>query len=113
FKVPWVWPGSTERVLRVSIGAVIGALLQEERNEVRTSAILCLRELFQFRLVQTDRNFTNFLWDSRARQLFLFLVDFCVTREYTKEFMDSWLCLLQAAGSEDCIACTEWSQKLG
>ncbi|KAG2737756.1 hypothetical protein P692DRAFT_20760994, partial [Suillus brevipes Sb2] len=43
----------------------------------------------------------------------LFLVDFCVTREYTKEFMDSWLHLLQAAGSEDCIACTEWSQKLG
>jgi hypothetical protein len=49
----------------------------------------------------------------RLLQLFLFLVDFCVTREYTKEFMDSWLCLLQAAGSEDCIACTEWSQKLG
>ena len=42
FKVPWVWSGSTERVLvmehvdGVSIGdAVIGALPQEERNEVR------------------------------------------------------------------------------
>jgi aarF domain-containing kinase len=47
FKVPWVWPGSTERVLvmehvdGVSIGdAVIGALPQEERNEVRTFAII-------------------------------------------------------------------------
>jgi aarF domain-containing kinase len=47
FKVPWVWPGSTERVLvmehvdGVSIGdAVIGALPQEERNEVRTSSIV-------------------------------------------------------------------------
>jgi aarF domain-containing kinase len=42
FKVPWVWPGSTERVLvmehveGINIGdAVIGALPQEERNEVR------------------------------------------------------------------------------
>ena len=47
FKVPWVWPGSTERVLvmehveGVSIGdAVIGALPQEERNEVRK--LFCL-----------------------------------------------------------------------
>lgn len=42
FKVPWVWQGSTERVLvmehveGVSIGdAVIGSLPQGERNEVR------------------------------------------------------------------------------
>jgi aarF domain-containing kinase len=41
FKVPWVWPGSTERVLvmehmeGVSIeDAVIGALPQEKRREV-------------------------------------------------------------------------------
>ncbi|KAG1733737.1 ABC1-domain-containing protein [Suillus lakei] len=119
FKVPWVWPGSTERVLvmehveGVSIGdAVIGALPQEERNEIASRIIeLCLRELFQFRLMQTDPNFTNFLWDSRAQQLSL--VDFGATREYTKEFMDNWLCLLQAGASEDRTACAEWSQKLG
>ncbi|KAG2143902.1 ABC1-domain-containing protein [Suillus cothurnatus] len=119
FKVPWVWPGSTERVLvmehveGVSIGdAVIGALPQEERNEIASRIIeLCLRELFQFRLMQTDPNFTNFLWDSKAQQLSL--VDFGATREYTKKFMDSWLSLLQAAASEDRIACAEWSQRLG
>ncbi|KAG1791065.1 ABC1-domain-containing protein [Suillus plorans] len=119
FRVPWVWPGSTERVLvmehveGVSIGdAIVGGLPQEERNEIALQIIeLCLWELFQFRFMQTDPNFTNFLWDSRAQQLSL--VDFGTTREYTKEFMDSWLCLLQAAASEDCIACAEWSQKLG
>ncbi|KAG2034193.1 ABC1 family-domain-containing protein [Suillus americanus] len=119
FKVPWVWPGSTEHVLvmehveGVSIGdAVIGALPQEERNEIASRIIeLCLRELFQFRLMQTDPNFTNFLWNLKAQQLSL--VDFGATREYTKEFMDSWLRLLQAAASEDRIACAEWSQKLG
>ncbi|KIK32572.1 hypothetical protein CY34DRAFT_18945 [Suillus luteus UH-Slu-Lm8-n1] len=98
--------------LALVLGAVIGALPQEERNEIASRTIeLCLRELFQFRLVQTDCNFTNFLWDSRAQQLFL--ADFGVTREYTKEFMDSWLRLLQATASEDRIACAEWSQKLG
>lgn len=119
FKVPWVWPGSTERVLvmehveGVSIGdAAIGALPQGERNEIASRIIeLCLRELFQFRLMQTDPNFTNFLWNSRTQQLSL--VDFGATREYTKEFMDSWLLLLQAAASEDRTACAEWSQKLG
>ncbi|KAG1821390.1 ABC1 family-domain-containing protein [Suillus variegatus] len=101
FRVPWVWPGSTERVLvmehveGVSIGdAIVGGLPQEERNEIASRIIeLCLRELFQFRLMQTDPNFTNFLWDSRAQQLSL--VDFGATREYTKEFMDSWLRLLK------------------
>jgi aarF domain-containing kinase len=40
FKVSWVWPGSTECVLGISIRAVIGALLQEEQNKVCTSAIV-------------------------------------------------------------------------
>jgi aarF domain-containing kinase len=41
------------------------------------------------------------------------LVDFGATREYSKEFMDNWLRLLQAAASEDKHACIEWSLKLG
>lgn len=41
------------------------------------------------------------------------LVDFGATREYTKEFMDDWLHLLQAAASEDRNACADWSLKLG
>ncbi|KAJ8586295.1 hypothetical protein M405DRAFT_935492 [Rhizopogon salebrosus TDB-379] len=108
-----VWPGSTERVLGiervegVSIGdAVIGALPQEERNEIVSRIIeLCLRELFQFRLMQTDSNFTNFLWNSRSQQLSL--VDVGATREYKKEFMDDWPRLLQAAASEDRTTCAE------
>ncbi|KAJ8587664.1 ABC1-domain-containing protein [Rhizopogon salebrosus TDB-379] len=118
FKVPWVWPGSTERVLvmehmeGVSIGdAVIGALPQEKRHEIASRIIgLCLRELFQFRLMQTDLNFMNFLWNSRSQQLSL--MDFGATREYNKEFMDNWLRFLQAAASEDRIACAELSRGL-
>ena len=41
------------------------------------------------------------------------LVDFGATREYSREFIDSWLRLLRAAASDDRDACVEWSLKLG
>lgn len=41
------------------------------------------------------------------------LIDFGATREYTKEFMDKWLRLLQAAACEDLDACARWSLELG
>jgi predicted unusual protein kinase regulating ubiquinone biosynthesis (AarF/ABC1/UbiB family) len=41
------------------------------------------------------------------------LVDFGAPREYSKEFMDSWLRLLQAGAAGDREACIEWSLKLG
>ena len=34
---------------------------------------LCLRELFEFRMMQTDPNWTNFLWNRHTQQV-LFLV---------------------------------------
>ncbi|KAH0833959.1 ABC1 family-domain-containing protein [Lanmaoa asiatica] len=119
FKIPWAWEGSTDRVLvmeyvdGVSVGELsVFALPQEERNEIARRIIeLSLRELFQFRLMQTDPNWTNFLWNSSTHQVSL--VDFGATREYTKEFMDDWLHLLQAAAAEDRTACANWSLKLG
>jgi len=102
-----------EHVDGVSVGELsVSALPQEERNEIAKRVIeLCLRELFQFRLMQTDPNWTNFLWNSATQQVSL--VDFGATREYTKEFMDDWLHFLQAAASEDRSACADWSLKLG
>ncbi|KZT00373.1 ABC1-domain-containing protein [Laetiporus sulphureus 93-53] len=119
FKVPWVWEGSTERVLvmeyvdGVSVGgSVINALTQKERDDIASAIVdLCLKELFSFRLMQTDPNWTNFLWNGRTHKVEL--VDFGATREYSKEFMDNWLHLLQAAASDDPDACIEWSIKLG
>ncbi|PCH42965.1 ABC1-domain-containing protein [Wolfiporia cocos MD-104 SS10] len=119
FKVPWVWDKSTERVLimeyvdGVSVGGnVINTLSQQDRNDIATRIIdLCLKELFSFRLMQTDPNWTNFLWNGRTRKIEL--VDFGATREYSKEFMDNWLHLLQAAASDDRDACIHWSLKLG
>ncbi|KAF7373236.1 Atypical kinase COQ8, mitochondrial [Mycena sanguinolenta] len=119
FKVPWVWDGSTDRVLvmeRVdgtSVGeAEISQLDQRDRSDIAARIIeLCLKELFEFRLMQTDPNWSNFLWNARTRRVEL--VDFGATRAYEKAFIDDWLRLLQAAALEDRPACIEWSLKLG
>ncbi|KAI0641029.1 ABC1 family-domain-containing protein [Trametes meyenii] len=119
FKIPWVWEGSTGRVLvmehvdGVSVGGhVIDGLSQQDRNDIAERIIdLCLRELFVFRVMQTDPNWTNFLWNLRTRRVEL--VDFGATREYSKEFIDDWLRLLSAAVADDRDACIEWSLKLG
>ncbi|KAI6118022.1 ABC1-domain-containing protein [Pisolithus sp. B1] len=119
FKIPWVWEGSTKHVLimehvdGVTMGdASISALPQTDRNEIASRVMeLCLRELFEFRLMQTDPNWTNFLWNPKVKQISL--IDFGATREYTKEFMDKWLHLLQAAAAEDREACAHWSLELG
>ncbi|KIK18606.1 hypothetical protein PISMIDRAFT_181727 [Pisolithus microcarpus 441] len=119
FKIPWVWEGSTKRVLvmehldGVAMGdASISTLPQTDRDEIASRVMeLCLRELLEFRLMQTDPNWTNFLWNPKTKQISL--IDFGATREYTKEFMDKWLRLLQAAAAEDRDACAHWSLELG
>jgi aarF domain-containing kinase len=78
--------------------------------------------------MQTDPNWTNFLWNPKTRQVCFVhpqkgiqceisfqieLVDFGATRTYSKEFMDMWLSLLRSAAAGDREACIEWSLKLG
>ncbi|EMD32845.1 hypothetical protein CERSUDRAFT_108633 [Gelatoporia subvermispora B] len=119
FKVPWVWDRSTDRVLVMEFvegssvgGSTIDRMDQGERNDIAARVIdLCLRELFAFRVMQTDPNWSNFLWNSRSRQIAL--VDFGATREYSKEFIDNWLRLLSTAAADDREGCIEWSLKLG
>lgn len=61
--------------------------------------------------MQTDPNWSNFLWNAHTRRVEL--VDFGATRAYETAFIDDWLRLLQAAAREDRAACIEWSLKLG
>lgn len=41
------------------------------------------------------------------------LIDFGATRSYSKEFIDKWMHILQAAVAEDREACIHWSLELG
>lgn len=119
FKVPWVWDGSTDRVLVMehvdgtSVGGdAVHVLPQEDRDAIAARIIeLCLKELFVFRAMQTDPNWSNFLWNAQTKQIEL--VDFGATREYDVAFIDNWLRLLQAAASGDRATSIERSIQLG
>lgn len=56
---------------------------------------LCLLELFQFRCMQTDPNWSNFLYDEKTQRLML--IDFGASRFYTRNFMDNYLKVIIAA----------------
>lgn len=73
---------------------------QETRNQIVTNfLVLLLTELFEFRYMQTDPNWANFLYNTDTKQLGL--LDFGATREYRKEFVDEYFNLLDAAARND------------
>jgi aarF domain-containing kinase len=61
--------------------------------------------------MQTDPNWANFLYDGKNDKVQL--IDFGASREYTKEFMDSWFTLLNAALIGDKVKMKEESLKIG
>lgn len=60
---------------------------------------LFFKELFEFRLVQTDPNFANYQFDDDNNQIVLF--DFGATRNYTKSMSDNYRALMQSAYNQD------------
>jgi len=60
---------------------------------------LCLRELFEFRLMQTDPNFANYRWRPATGQIVL--LDFGATREISPEMSEGYRVLLQAGLAAD------------
>ncbi|KAG8870915.1 hypothetical protein FRB97_009256 [Tulasnella sp. 331] len=96
-------------------GSPVGAAVkweQEVRDEIaRSVLVLCFKELFHFRFMQTDPNWSNFLYNRQTRQIEL--IDFGASREYSKEFMDKWFLLFKAAVDGDRQAALEQSLALG
>ena len=72
---------------------------------------LCLQELFVWRLMQTDPNWSNFLYDHNAGRLNL--IDFGALREYPDSFVNSYQRLVVAASNGDRAVLLEESVKLG
>lgn len=87
-------------------------LSQAERDWVGTQILrLCLREVFEFRFMQTDPNWTNFLYNARTRRLEL--LDFGASREYPAEFVNLYGRTLVAASRGDRELCRKLSIELG
>uniref|UniRef100_A0A6I8P883 Atypical kinase COQ8A, mitochondrial n=1 Tax=Ornithorhynchus anatinus TaxID=9258 RepID=A0A6I8P883_ORNAN len=71
-------------------------LSQEIRNEICSNIlILCLRELFEFRFMQTDPNWSNFFYDPQQHKVAL--LDFGATREYDESFTDLYIQAMEDA----------------
>jgi aarF domain-containing kinase len=72
---------------------------------------LCLREIIEFRYMQTDPNWTNFLYNHDTQRLEL--LDFGASREFPQKFIDLYVKNLAAASKRDRDACRELSIQLG
>ncbi|KAK7904222.1 hypothetical protein WMY93_016829 [Mugilogobius chulae] len=73
---------------------------QELRNQICAEILtLCLRELFEFRFMQTDPNWSNFFFDPQTHRVAL--LDFGATRGFDKSFTDSYIEVIKAAADQD------------
>jgi predicted unusual protein kinase regulating ubiquinone biosynthesis (AarF/ABC1/UbiB family) len=92
---------TTPSVLAMSLvgGVPVESLVQlpqaQRDRVIRLLLQLLLRELFEFRLVQTDPNFANYRFDEDSQQLIL--LDFGATRPYTAAMVKGYRLLLRSA----------------
>uniref|UniRef100_A0A1I7VHQ6 ABC1 domain-containing protein n=1 Tax=Loa loa TaxID=7209 RepID=A0A1I7VHQ6_LOALO len=77
---------------------------QEVRNYIASKFIeLCLREIFVWRFMQTDPNWSNFYLGKHptANVPRLILLDFGASRSYPKKFVDQYMNIIRAAYDND------------
>ena len=87
-------------------------LSQDLKDWIGTNILrLCLREIIEFRYMQTDPNWTNFLYNHQTQKLEL--LDFGACREYPDRFIDPYIQILLAASRHDKTACRDLSIQLG
>ncbi|KAK2778570.1 hypothetical protein FQN53_001769 [Emmonsiellopsis sp. PD_33] len=85
---------------------------QSQRDWIGTQILrLCLREICEFRFMQTDPNWTNFLYNAQTNKLEL--LDFGASRDFPASFISTYLRVLLAASRNDRTTCRDLSIKLG
>ncbi|KXL50791.1 hypothetical protein M433DRAFT_416555 [Acidomyces richmondensis BFW] len=118
FTVPEVYPAAsgpgvlTTEFMKGTAVAKIKDLTQSERDWIGTQILrLCLRELMEWRFMQTDPNWTNFLYNRHSGRIEL--LDFGASREFPAEFVEPYVSLLIAASRGERDRCRELSIQLG
>ncbi|KAL8756577.1 MAG: hypothetical protein Q9199_002858 [Rusavskia elegans] len=87
-------------------------LTQEQKDWIGTQILrLCLREITEFKFMQTDPNWTNFLFNSKTSKLEL--LDFGASRDYPDKFIIPYVEILQAASRNDRETIRDRSIQLG
>lgn len=106
FVVPKIYPeASGKQVLTMEYMDGIGVtkvqnFTQTQKDWIGTQILrLCLREITEFKFMQTDPNWTNFLYNPKTKKLEL--LDFGACREYPDEFISRYTRLLLAASKSE------------
>ncbi|KAL1237838.1 Atypical kinase COQ8A [Trichinella pseudospiralis] len=118
FYVPKVFMDYTrERVLTLEL---VGGLhldkcenmSQPVRNWIGKKILqLCLRELFDFQYMQTDPNWSNFLFRTDDHKIVL--LDFGACRTFDLQFIDQYKNILKSAAAGDRQGILHWSREVG
>ncbi len=118
FTVPKVFPEACgSEVLTAEFMSGIGVtkpqnLKQEELDWIGTQILrLCLREIVEFKFMQTDPNWTNFLYNAKNKKIEL--LDFGASRDYPDEFVEPYIQVLIAASKGDRESIRKFSLDLG
>ncbi|EHK50555.1 uncharacterized protein TrAtP1_011075 [Trichoderma atroviride] len=118
FEAPDVYPeASGKQVLTMDFLDGIGvtrvhSFTQEQRDWIGTQILrLCLREITEFKFMQTDPNWTNFLYNAATNKLEL--LDFGASREFPEEFISQYVRLLESASRSDREGVKKYSEGLG
>lgn len=118
FLVPQIYPEASGRqVLTMEFMDGVGvtriqSFTQAQRDWIGTQILrLCLREITEFHFMQTDPNWTNFLYNSERDRLVL--LDFGASREYPERFITLYVQLLAAASRSDRDTVKALSEELG
>lgn len=118
FSVPKIYPEACgKQVLTMEFMDGVGvtrikSFSQEQRDWIGTQILrLCLREITEFRFMQTDPNWTNFLYNAERDRLVL--LDFGASREYPDKFITQYVQLLAAASRTDREGVRILSEELG
>ncbi|XP_071794918.1 atypical kinase COQ8B, mitochondrial-like [Asterias amurensis] len=102
---------TTELVDGVSLDKAVD-LDQETRNDIcRNILRLCLKEVFEWQFMQTDPNWSNFLYNQHTGKLAL--IDFGASRDFPKSFVDDYIKVIKGASSGNREDVLEYSKKLG
>ena len=85
---------------------------QEQRDWIGSQILrLCLREITEFKFMQTDPNWTNFLYNASTKKLEL--LDFGASRDFPDHFIKPYIRTLLAASRSDRAAVRDLSIQLG
>ncbi|SIS96529.1 ABC1 kinase family protein [Neptunomonas antarctica] len=85
---------------------------QDERDRVMSLLMeLLFREIFEFRIIQTDPNFANYHYDSHTGKIIL--LDFGATREYPLKITEAYRALMQGAIENDRASINDAAAQIG